>query len=62
VPSTPPVKVFVFTKDGTKELTRDKDFYVTFTNNVEVGNAKCTVHGKGKYKGSQTITFGIARV
>jgi hypothetical protein len=61
-PITPPVQVFVETKDGTKELTRDKDFYATFKNNVEVGNAKCTVHGKGKYKGSQTITFAIERV
>jgi hypothetical protein len=61
-PVTPPVKVFVFTKDGTEELIPDKDFYVTFKNNVEVGNARCTVHGKGKYKGSQTITFAIARV
>jgi ribosomal protein S28E/S33 len=61
-PITVPVKVFVKTKDGMKELTPGTDFYATFKNNVEVGNAKCTVHGKGKYKGSQTITFAIERV
>jgi hypothetical protein len=61
-PITPPVQVFVETKDGMKELERDKDYYVTFKDNIEVGNAKCTVRGKGKYKGSQTITFPIARV
>jgi dihydropteroate synthase len=61
-PITPPTQVFVETKDGMKQLERDKDYYVTFKDNIEVGNAKCTVHGKGKYRGSQTITFAIARV
>ena len=34
---------------------------MTFRNNVDAGNAKCTIHGKGAYKGRKTVTFIIAR-
>jgi hypothetical protein len=45
----------------TVELTFAKDFSVTYKNNVEVGTADITLHGKGAYKGQKTVTFNIAR-
>jgi hypothetical protein len=43
------------------ELTFAKDFDVTYRNNIEVGEAKLSVHGKGKYTGSYNTTFHIKR-
>jgi hypothetical protein len=45
----------------TERLVFAKDFTVTYKNNTEVGTAELTLHGKGKYKGSKTTTFNIAR-
>ncbi|MDR0686520.1 MAG: DUF6261 family protein [Dysgonamonadaceae bacterium] len=55
-------KVLYVTIQGTIQLELGKDFDVTFDNNVEVGNATCTIHGKGSYKGKKTVTFIIKRV
>jgi hypothetical protein len=45
----------------TVELVFAKDFSVTYKNNVNVGTAEVTLHGKGAYKGQKTATFNIAR-
>ncbi|MDR1414375.1 MAG: DUF6261 family protein [Odoribacteraceae bacterium] len=45
----------------TVELVFAKDFFVTYKNNVDVGTADLTLHGKGVYKGQKTVTFNIAR-
>jgi hypothetical protein len=45
----------------TEPLTLGKDFSVTYKNNVNVGMAELTIHGKGKYRGAKTATFNIAR-
>jgi hypothetical protein len=45
----------------TVELVFAKDFSLTYKNNVEVGTADVTLHGKGAYKGQKTATFNIAR-
>jgi hypothetical protein len=45
----------------TVELVFAKDFSVTYKNNVDVGTAELTLHGKGAYKGQFTVTFNIAR-
>ncbi|MDR2362200.1 MAG: DUF6261 family protein [Prevotellaceae bacterium] len=45
----------------TETLSLGKDFTVTYKNNVEVGTAHLTIHGKGAYKGQFTVTFNIAR-
>jgi hypothetical protein len=59
-PLTPTPKVlYVTPHDGTVQLELGKDFDITFDHNVEVGNAECTVHGKGAYKGRKTVTFVI---
>jgi hypothetical protein len=48
--------------DGKPTLTLSlgKDFSVTFKNNIKVGMAEVTVHGKGEYKGTKSTTFMIA--
>jgi hypothetical protein len=55
-----PVPEVIFKKgDEMIELVLGKDFNVTYKDNVNVGNAECTIHGKGAYKGSKTVTFII---
>ena len=58
---TPVPDVLLVTPKGTVRLELGKDFNVTYKNNVEVGNAECTIHGKGAYRGHKTVTFIIAR-
>jgi hypothetical protein len=61
-PVTPLVEVLCATPNGgTAALVLGKDFNMTFRNNVDAGNAECTIHGKGAYKGRKTVTFIIAR-
>jgi hypothetical protein len=66
-PVTPIPKVH-YREDGNVEpqliaslLTLGTDFSVTYKNNTNVGMAEVTIHGKGKYKGTKTTTFNIAR-
>ena len=47
--------------DGT-ELTKDIDYTVEYSNNIEVGVANVTVKGMGNYIGSRTVTFTIVNV
>jgi hypothetical protein len=61
-PLTPTPAVYYVTQhDGTVKLELGKDYNLTYKNNTNVGNADCTIHGKGGYKGSKTVTFIIAR-
>jgi hypothetical protein len=54
--------VYFVLADGTIVLLiLGKDYNVTYDKNIDVGNARCTVHGKGGYKDSQTVTFVIKR-
>jgi hypothetical protein len=57
---TPIPTVLLKTEDGNfKELKFSVDFFITYRNNVNVGEAKLIIHGKGKYKGSYTTSFHI---
>ncbi|MDR1120360.1 MAG: DUF6261 family protein [Dysgonamonadaceae bacterium] len=58
-----PIPKAYYREEGkpTVELVFAKDFSVTYKNNVNVGTADLTLHGKGKYRGQKTITFNIAR-
>ncbi|MDR3266874.1 MAG: DUF6261 family protein [Tannerella sp.] len=58
---TPIPKVY-YREEGkpTIELGFAIDFFVTYKHNVDVGMAKCIVHGKGDYKGQMTVTFNIS--
>lgn len=60
-PITPLSRVFYQTDKETLELELGKDFTVSYRNNVNVGEAKLIIHGKGKYTGSHETTFYIAR-
>ncbi|MDE6025542.1 MAG: hypothetical protein K2G45_08820 [Lachnospiraceae bacterium] len=44
---------------GSKTLTSDTDYTVTYSNNIKVGKATVTIKGKGKYTGTQKLTFNI---
>jgi hypothetical protein len=56
---TPLPRVFVQRAGDLRELVFAQDFTVTYRNNVEVGEAKLLVHGKGKYTGTYATTFHI---
>lgn len=56
-----PDSVLYVTPKGTERLELGKDFNITYKDNVEVGNAECTIVGKGAYRGQKTVTFIIAR-
>ena len=44
--------------NGTR-LRRGTDYYLTYTNNLYVGRATVTIHGKGNYSGSVSKRFTI---
>jgi hypothetical protein len=59
-PVTPIPRVFIKAGDGTSgELRFTVDYYVTYRNNIDVGEAKILIHGKGRYTGLHTSTFHI---
>jgi hypothetical protein len=61
-PVTPtPDVLYVTPNNGTVKLELGKDYNLTYKSNTDVGNAQCSIHGKGKYKGKKTVTFIIAR-
>ena len=50
----------VVVSDGNTDLG-SSDYDVTYSNNINVGEAKVTVEGKGNYKGKIEATFSITR-
>ena len=46
-------------KNGKDPLTKDVDYTVAYSNNVEVGTATITITGIGEYTGTRTATFKI---
>lgn len=52
---TPAVTV----KVGSTKLTKGTDYTVAYKNNINAGTATVTITGKGKYKGSKSVTFKI---
>lgn len=46
-------------KDGSKTLVKDTDYTVSFSNNVNVGNATVVVTGIGNYNNNKTLAFKI---
>ena len=49
----------VIIKDGETKLVKDKDYTVSYINNINIGEAKVIITGIGKYSGSVTKTFNI---
>jgi hypothetical protein len=61
-PITPVPPVSIKNEDGEfSELLFTVDFYITYKNNVEIGEAQIMIHGKGKYTGRYTSTFHIEK-
>jgi hypothetical protein len=57
---TPIPHVYVKKDDGTSnEIRFTVDYFVTYRNNIDIGEAKIIIHGKGKYAGRYTSTFHI---
>ncbi|MCD7894782.1 MAG: hypothetical protein LUG60_13930 [Erysipelotrichaceae bacterium] len=54
-------KPTVTLKDGSTTLTKDTDYTVSYTNNINAGTATVTITGKGKYSGTITKTFTIKK-
>lgn len=54
---TPAVVVSV----GNTTLVSGTDYTVTYSSNINAGTAKVVIKGKGKYKGTATLTFAIAK-
>lgn len=52
---TPTVTV----KDGTALLKQDRDYILSYSNNINAGTAKVTITGIGAYQGTATTTFKI---
>ncbi len=44
-----------------KQLSKDKDYTVSYKNNVNAGTAEVTITGSGSYSGSVSKTFKIAK-
>lgn len=44
-----------------KILKQSRDYYVTYSNNKEVGVAIAKITGKGDFRGEKTITFNIVK-
>lgn len=47
-------------KEEKLDLELGRDFNVTYKNNIEAGKATLILHGKGAFKGTNTVTFMIA--
>ncbi|MDR1221550.1 MAG: DUF6261 family protein [Tannerella sp.] len=63
-PLTPvPPHVFIKTDDDGefRELLFSVDYFVTYRNNTDVGEARILIHGKGHYTGLYTSTFHIVK-
>ena len=54
-----PIKPFVSVYVGGKSLKKNKDFTVTYENNVDIGTGTLTVTGKGEYEGTLSAEFPI---
>ena len=53
------IKPSVTVKDGTKTLTANTDYTLSYSSNTDIGTATVTVTGKGNYTGTRTTTFKI---
>lgn len=54
-----PIKPYVSVYVGGKSLKKNKDFKVTYENNVEIGTGTLTVTGVGNYSGELSAEFPI---
>ncbi len=61
---TPEIEVYANSaekKSGVSSLTLGTDYTVSYQNNTDVGTAKIILTGQGKYSGTKTVSFKIAK-
>ena len=46
-------------KNGSVKLKKDRDYTITYKNNIGIGKATIVIQGKGNYKGKKTLHFQI---
>lgn len=56
---TPSVTVYGRMNHKDVTLKRDRDYTVTYRNNVKPGTATVTIAGKGNFKGTKTLSFRL---
>lgn len=49
----------VVIKNGSVKLKKNKDYTITYRNNIQIGKASVVICGKGNYKGKKTLHFQI---
>lgn len=52
----------VLVKDGIKELIKNTDYTLSYSNNINAGTATVVIKGKGNYTGEKKISFKITKV
>lgn len=53
------IRPSVTVKAGSKKLTKNKDYTISYANNIRPGRAKAVIRGKGNYTGTKTVYFYI---
>ena len=53
------LKPSITVKDGSRKLTVNKDYKLTYSNNIAVGKASVKVTGMGNYSGTKTLYFKV---
>ena len=52
-------KINLYYKTGIEPLEEGKDYTITYSNNINAGNAMVLITGMGKYTGTKTLKFKI---
>lgn len=55
------VKPNVTIKNGTVTLKRNRDYTLSYKNNIKIGKATVIIKGKGNYEGTKKLTFQIKK-
>lgn len=53
------IRPSVTVKSGSKKLTKNRDYTISYASNTRPGKAKAVIRGKGNYTGTKTVYFYI---
>lgn len=53
------IRPSVTVRADSKKLTKNKDYTISYANNIRPGRAKAVIRGKGNYTGTKTVYFYI---
>lgn len=54
-----PISVGIELENHSKVMKKDRDYSITYKDNMEIGKASVILEGKGNYKGKRTLKFSI---